>query len=176
MDLSPDAQTVLAAAFVVIVVCLILIQVFFFSPQSQQLHLHQLIIIPNLQPWLNLSLAIKTLTSMREMNNPTNLFNSSLALCLLVTGQYLQVFNVFTQGQNQIRLSQVSSRNSGPNFWVLPVDGGLPGRGPCVLVPRPHAGEMDDHHLLLQHHLLQFHLQNDPREVCRQGPNCPGQA
>ena len=97
MDLSLDAQTVLAAAFVVIVVCLILIQVFFLSPHSQKLNLHQLVIIPNLQPWLNLSLAIKTLTSMREMNIPTNLFNSSLALCLLVTGQYLQAFKTKTK-------------------------------------------------------------------------------
>ena len=96
MDLTLNAPTILAAAFVVIVVCLILIQVFFLSPHSQQLNLHLLAIILNLQPWLNLSLAIKTLTSMREMNNPTNLFNSSLALCLLVTGQYLQAFNVFT--------------------------------------------------------------------------------
>ena len=46
MDFILDSQTILAAAFVVIVVCLILIQVFFFSPHSQQLDLHQLVFYP----------------------------------------------------------------------------------------------------------------------------------
>ena len=40
---------------------------------------------PNFQPLVNLRLAVKSLTT-RDPNNPTKLFNSSLAFCLLLTG------------------------------------------------------------------------------------------
>ena len=79
-------------------------------------------IILNLQPWLNLSLAIKTLTSMWKMNNPTNLFNSSLALCLIVTGQYLQAFNVFTDdlGSKPNKTKQSFFKEFWPQFLGSP--------------------------------------------------------
>ena len=72
-----------------------------------------------LQPWVNLKLAVRTLTT-SDQSNPTHLFNSSLAVCLLVTGEILfGLFTNYTHAHTHAHCTHLSHFNPRPLYKTL---------------------------------------------------------
>ena len=65
-----------------------------------------------------------------------------------------------------VHCNALFDRSFGANLWDVPVDGGLNGGAPVVLVSRLTAGSLGHHRCLLQHHVLQLPLQDDPHKIC----------